>query len=114
MAEEIKRHLPVNTSNFLSLASNNTSPLDRTQNSVLNLPPGTSSDCALYYRVTGADYITGCMGIETEYGISHAVFSSLNPVIDARCTNLEGGFDYCVAGKLPTPTPNPFRTNEYK
>ncbi|KZV65858.1 carbohydrate-binding module family 50 protein [Peniophora sp. CONT] len=51
--------------------------------------------CTQYYTVVSGDY---CGLIDSNFGITIAQFIKWNPEIDADCTNLELGVQYCVAG----------------
>ncbi|KAJ5907883.1 hypothetical protein N7495_000565 [Penicillium taxi] len=55
--------------------------------------PYAISSCQEYYSVVAGDY---CRKIEVQYGITAASFQSWNTGLDASCTNLWLGYQYCV------------------
>ncbi|KAJ3559301.1 hypothetical protein NM688_g426 [Phlebia brevispora] len=57
--------------------------------------PGTTSQCTQYYTVQSGDT---CFAIEQEFDITSTQFLSWNSGLNSDCTNLELGFQYCVAG----------------
>lgn len=60
--------------------------------------PGTISPgqgCTKYYTVMSGD---NCSVIDAKFGITLAKFIKWNPEINAACTNLQLGVQYCVAG----------------
>ncbi|KAH8649337.1 hypothetical protein BX600DRAFT_419503 [Xylariales sp. PMI_506] len=54
---------------------------------------GLVSNCNNFHLVVTGD---SCSGIELQYGISTAEFSSWNPAIDSACSNLYLGYYVCV------------------
>ncbi|KAE9376388.1 carbohydrate-binding module family 50 protein [Stipitochalara longipes BDJ] len=66
--------------------------------------PGLASNCNNFHQVASGE---SCSGIEAEYGIPAATFSTWNPAIDSACDNLFLGYYVCVGipGFTPTPTP---------
>ncbi|KAH2165418.1 hypothetical protein KXW37_006451 [Aspergillus fumigatus] len=60
----------------------------------MGTPPGTVSNCGLYYdTVTGDD----CNMIAMKYSITFSQLRLMNPQINADCTNLWANTSYCVA-----------------
>ncbi|KAI1094883.1 carbohydrate-binding module family 50 protein [Rostrohypoxylon terebratum] len=55
--------------------------------------PGLVSDCDACYLVVEGDT---CYGVTQANGISLADFLLWNPSLDAACTNLQLGYNYCV------------------
>ncbi|KAI0364298.1 hypothetical protein BV20DRAFT_1125711 [Pilatotrama ljubarskyi] len=51
--------------------------------------------CKEYYTVVSGD---NCGTIDSKFGITLAQFIKWNPEINAQCTNLELGVEYCVSG----------------
>ncbi|KAI6086246.1 hypothetical protein F4821DRAFT_131162 [Hypoxylon rubiginosum] len=57
-------------------------------------PPGTISNCADCYTIADGD---NCYGVSQKFGISLTDFENWNPSLVAGCTNLQLGYNYCVA-----------------
>ncbi|KAI0954351.1 hypothetical protein AcV7_007610 [Taiwanofungus camphoratus] len=57
--------------------------------------PGVISGCTEYYTVVSGDY---CSEIETKFNITSAEFLAWNTDLNSDCSNLEAGYEYCVAG----------------
>ncbi|KAI2466152.1 carbohydrate-binding module family 50 protein [Annulohypoxylon bovei var. microspora] len=55
--------------------------------------PGTVSNCAACYKVVEGDT---CYAVAAAKGITLANFLLWNPSINAACTNLQLGYNYCV------------------
>jgi LysM repeat protein len=55
--------------------------------------PGASSPCSSYYTVVAGDY---CLSVASKTGITFATLQSLNPGLDATCSNLWLGYQYCI------------------
>jgi hypothetical protein len=55
--------------------------------------PGAASPCSSYYTVVAGDY---CLSVATKTGISFATLQSLNSGLDATCSNLWLGYQYCI------------------
>lgn len=55
--------------------------------------PGAVSPCSSYYTVVAGDY---CQSVASKTGISFATLQSLNPGLDAACSNLWLGYQYCI------------------
>lgn len=55
--------------------------------------PGLSGTCDACYKIASGD---SCYAVAAAHGISVAQFLSWNPDVDAACTNLEVGYNYCV------------------
>ncbi|GJJ07057.1 hypothetical protein Clacol_001256 [Clathrus columnatus] len=67
------------------------SPLSSRQFVIAN---GTNTaECAQFHTVFDGET---CLTIEMEFGITDALFRSLNPEINSGCTNLVQGLAYCV------------------
>ncbi|KAI5116230.1 hypothetical protein M0805_001222 [Coniferiporia weirii] len=68
---------------------------------------GTTADCGRYYQVKSGDI---CQTVALSNGVSLADFLTLNPELNANCTNLWLNYYYCVApyppfsSALPTST----------
>ncbi|CCM00582.1 uncharacterized protein FIBRA_02618 [Fibroporia radiculosa] len=56
---------------------------------------GTTSQCTEYYTVQSGDT---CYSIEQQYDITATQFLAWNSGLNSNCTNLELGYEYCVAG----------------
>lgn len=65
---------------------------------------GSIPNCGRYYSVVPGDI---CYTIALNFSITFDEFRSMNPSIDAECTNLLSGFDYCVATVDGTTSPEP-------
>ncbi|KAI1767737.1 carbohydrate-binding module family 50 protein [Hypoxylon sp. FL1150] len=57
-------------------------------------PPGTVSNCADCYTVADGD---NCYAVSEKFGISIADLENWNPSLSSDCTNLQLGYNYCVA-----------------
>ncbi|PYI13866.1 hypothetical protein BO99DRAFT_395918 [Aspergillus violaceofuscus CBS 115571] len=57
-------------------------------------PAGTIKNCGLYYEVIADDE---CNTIALAYSLTSAQFMAMNPSLDGNCSNLQIGYDYCVA-----------------
>ena len=57
--------------------------------------PGVTSDCAEYYNVQGGDF---CLRVVERFAISFDQLRQMNKELDAGCSNLWLGYDYCVKG----------------
>jgi len=57
------------------------------------MAPGVTTNCSQYYRVTEGDF---CNSIANQFGLTFAAIRQLNTAIDANCSNLWLGYDYCV------------------
>lgn len=71
----------------------------------LPTPPGTISNCGLYYNTQSGDY---CNMIAMNFSITFDQLRAMNPQIDANCSNLWANASYCVApvnGTTITPAP---------
>ncbi|KAI1383119.1 uncharacterized protein F4822DRAFT_93145 [Hypoxylon trugodes] len=55
--------------------------------------PGLNSNCKSCYKVVSGDT---CLAVANKEGISLSNFESWNPDINAACTNLQLGYNYCV------------------
>jgi hypothetical protein len=55
--------------------------------------PGVTESCAKYYRIESGDV---CDSVASKNGVSFAVMRTLNTDLDASCSNLWLGYDYCV------------------
>ncbi|GAB7349050.1 hypothetical protein MBLNU459_g8014t3 [Dothideomycetes sp. NU459] len=60
----------------------------------VHTPYGTVPNCGLYYEAQSGDE---CNTITLAYSITLSDLYAMNPSLDANCTNLEVGYDYCVA-----------------
>ncbi|EED16781.1 muramidase, putative [Talaromyces stipitatus ATCC 10500] len=56
--------------------------------------PGAVSNCKKYVLVMSGDY---CLEVEEDMGVSASQFLALNPGLDAACTNLWLGYEYCIS-----------------
>lgn len=56
-------------------------------------PNVTTTRCAQYYTISAGDT---CPGVESKFFIDNTLFLSLNPGINAQCTNIVLGLAYCV------------------
>ncbi len=56
--------------------------------------------CTSWYNVTAPDPFA-CMEALSAGNINLAEFRSLNPLIDAQCSNIIAGYAYCIGGKSP-------------
>ena len=81
------------------MVSNNTTDT-QTAMSPRKTPLGTSPQCTAWYPVSDIESVSGCGGLERKYNITKKMLYELNPDINADCTNLLLGFDYCVGGRL--------------
>ncbi|KAL7628067.1 hypothetical protein AAE478_002263 [Parahypoxylon ruwenzoriense] len=54
---------------------------------------GMVSNCAKCYKVVEGDY---CLLVAGKNGISLGDFYAWNPSVDATCSNLQLGYNYCV------------------
>ncbi|OTB05506.1 carbohydrate-binding module family 50 protein [Hypoxylon sp. CI-4A] len=54
---------------------------------------GLAADCDACYKVVEGD---SCYAVDAAHGISLADFLAWNPSVDAGCTNLQIGYNYCV------------------
>lgn len=59
------------------------------------LAPGASTKCAEYYNIQDGDV---CYKITEKFAVSVDQLRRLNTQIDAGCSNLWLGYDYCVKG----------------
>ncbi|KAE9993316.1 hypothetical protein EG327_005510 [Venturia inaequalis] len=59
------------------------------------LAPGATTNCAEYYNVQGGDV---CQEVSEKFAISLDELRQLNTQIDAGCSNMWMGYDYCVKG----------------
>jgi LysM repeat protein len=57
------------------------------------MAPGVTTNCSQYYRVTEGDY---CNSIAERFGVTFAAIRQLNTALDANCSNLWLGYDYCI------------------
>ncbi|KAF9465228.1 hypothetical protein BDZ94DRAFT_1281595 [Collybia nuda] len=74
-------------------------------------PSGTTSNCGKYYLVKEGDI---CNTVVLSNTVSFPDFLTLNPEIDANCTNLWLGYNYCVAPFPPLVPPTiPVATTNY-
>ncbi|KAI1459302.1 carbohydrate-binding module family 50 protein [Annulohypoxylon moriforme] len=55
--------------------------------------PGLATNCKACYKVVEGDT---CYAVANSKGISLANFLAWNPSINAACTNLQLGYNYCV------------------
>ena len=55
--------------------------------------PGAVSPCQSYYTVVAGDY---CDLVASKTGVSFASLRTLNPGLDAECSNLWLGYEYCI------------------
>ncbi|PMD28204.1 carbohydrate-binding module family 50 protein [Hyaloscypha hepaticicola] len=55
--------------------------------------PGAVSPCQSYYTVVSGDY---CDLVASKTGVSFASLRTLNPGLDAECSNLWLGYRYCI------------------
>ncbi|GJJ07066.1 hypothetical protein Clacol_001265 [Clathrus columnatus] len=61
-----------------------------------NVAPGTiTAGCTQFFTAQPGDI---CLTIESTFNISSTLFTTLNPEINAGCTNIIAGLAYCVAG----------------
>ncbi|GJJ08090.1 hypothetical protein Clacol_002298 [Clathrus columnatus] len=61
-----------------------------------NLAPGTiTTGCTQFFTVQLGET---CTSVEEMFNITNTLFTTLNPEINAECTNLIAGEAYCVAG----------------
>ncbi|KAJ6538819.1 hypothetical protein DFH09DRAFT_71517 [Mycena vulgaris] len=69
-----------------------------------NVAPGTiTAGCSQYYTVASGD---GCASIESKFNLTLSQFVTMNPEINAGCTNLALAEAYCVASSNSTIPPN--------
>ncbi|KAI0364300.1 hypothetical protein BV20DRAFT_1029986 [Pilatotrama ljubarskyi] len=59
-----------------------------------------SQGCTAYYTVQPGD---SCPAIEAQFDIAFAEIQAWNPEINNDCSNILGGFQYCVAGRESSP-----------
>jgi len=59
------------------------------------MAPGVTTSCGQYYNVQDGDF---CIKLSQKFGISLDQLRQLNTQIDAGCSNLWKGYDYCVQG----------------
>ncbi|TID25338.1 carbohydrate-binding module family 50 protein [Venturia nashicola] len=59
------------------------------------LAPGATTDCAKYYNIQNGDV---CSKVSRKFTISLEQLRQMNTQIDAGCSNLWLGYDYCVLG----------------
>ncbi|KAG6847464.1 hypothetical protein H0H93_007975 [Arthromyces matolae] len=73
---------------------------------------GTTSACGKWYQIQSGDY---CQTIALNNGVALADFLTLNPEVNANCTNLWLDYFYCVAPYPPfaTVTASPIITANY-
>ena len=89
------------------ILAENTCTLDSQSSSTANVPstpnnvtssygigPGTPTNCSTYYTVGAGDT---CDSVAERFNITFLQLQTLNPGINARCSNLWLGYDYCVA-----------------
>jgi hypothetical protein len=57
--------------------------------------PGVTTNCAQYYQIQSGDF---CLKVSERFNISFNTFRILNTGIDASCSNLWLGYEYCVKG----------------
>jgi len=57
-------------------------------------PTGTTSDCRLFYEVQSGDE---CNTVALAYSLTSSDFLTMNTELNANCSNLWVGYDYCVA-----------------
>ncbi|EJD47191.1 Aldo/keto reductase [Auricularia subglabra TFB-10046 SS5] len=69
----------------------------------LSGPPPPTGGCSQFYTAVAGDT---CDAIDRKFGITLQTFLSLNPNVNAQCTNLQVGTQYCVAGGGSTPPPS--------
>ena len=55
--------------------------------------PGVAANCAQFYTVQSGD---SCWTVEQKYGLTFAQFQQMNTQINAQCSNLWLGYNYCV------------------
>ncbi|KAI0140057.1 carbohydrate-binding module family 50 protein [Hypoxylon sp. NC0597] len=55
--------------------------------------PGTAANCRTCYTVAPGDT---CLSITQPRGVSLTDFYAWNPSVNAGCTNLQPGYNYCV------------------
>jgi hypothetical protein len=55
--------------------------------------PGAVSPCQSYYTVVAGDY---CDLVASKTGVSFTSLRTLNPGLDAECSNLWLGYEYCI------------------
>lgn len=70
-------------------------PSTNNQVSSGNMAPGVTTNCAEYYTVQDGDY---CYSIAQNFSTTFEVLQTLNTQLDATCSNLWKGYDYCVKG----------------
>lgn len=71
----------------MTFVSKHSTPADPT-------PAGTVANCGKYTKAASGDF---CNTIVLAAGITLDSFYTMNPSLDANCTNLLSGYDYCVA-----------------
>ncbi|KZV98835.1 hypothetical protein EXIGLDRAFT_273250 [Exidia glandulosa HHB12029] len=57
--------------------------------------PGTLAGCSTYYTIQSGDT---CAVMQTKYGVTFDQIRQWNTEIDAKCSNIQPGIGYCVAG----------------
>lgn len=70
-------------------------PTTKTKAVASKLAPGASTSCAEYYQIQDGDI---CHKVSEKFAISVDQLRQLNTGIDAGCSNLWLGYDYCVEG----------------
>lgn len=58
------------------------------------LGPGASTNCSTYYTVEAGDT---CDSVAEKFNMTFLQLQALNPSINAQCSNLWLGYDYCIA-----------------
>lgn len=60
-----------------------------------NKAPGVTNDCSKFYQVRSGDF---CDRVAQKFGTTFAQLRNLNKELNAVCSNLWLGYDYCVEG----------------
>lgn len=77
----------------LPAETSNSGPAPLAPSPAVPLYPWTSTTCQEYATIVAGDF---CQKIDAEYGISLSQLQSLNPGLDATCSNLWQGYQYCI------------------
>ncbi len=67
---------------------------------------GTISNCGHFYQVQAGDI---CNTVAMKFGLTFIDLRTANPQLDAECTNMWLGYDYCVATISAPATARPHR-----
>jgi len=74
-------------------APNPAPPVVAAPSTTSDIYPGAISPCTAYYMVVPGDY---CILVAQKTGTSFATLRTLNPGLDAVCSNLWLGYKYCI------------------